>query len=233
MPPKQIDISIQDMPAYAIADAAAYLGLPVATVRSWVKGYDYKVRGEVRKYRPLIIPADRAKGLLSFRNLVELHVLSVTRRMHGISMPRMRTAISYLKRAFDTEHPLADVSIKTDGVSIFVDQLQQLVSASEDGQTSIREIVDHYLQRVGRDKQGNLWLYPFTRASDQVEQPRIVVMDPRVSFGRPVIAETGIRTSILAERYRAGESIPELMADYGLDQTVIEEAIRCEMRKAA
>jgi len=34
-------ISGQDMPAYTIADAAAYLGLPITTVRSWVKGQNY------------------------------------------------------------------------------------------------------------------------------------------------------------------------------------------------
>lgn len=230
---KTSSISVQDMPAYTIADAAAYLGLPVTTVRSWVRGQNYKVGDEVRLYRPLIMPADKAKGLLSFRNLVELHVLSVTRRLHGISMPKMRSTVNYLKKAFNTTHPLADVSLKTDGLNVFVEQLQQQVSASEEGQVSIREIVDQYLERIGRDEHGNLWLYPFTRATGQMDQPRIVMIDPRVSFGRPVIANTGVRTSILAERYRAGDSIQMLVEDYGLDRSVIEEAIRCEMRKAA
>ena len=233
MPPKQAHIDLRDAPAYTIADAALYLGLPVSTVRAWVKGQNYRVRNEVRPYRPLINAADQAKGLLSFRNLVELHVLSVTRRIHGISMPKMRSTVTYLRKAFGTEHPLADVTIKTDGASIFVDRLEELVSASEAGQLPIREIVEQYLQRVGRDRQGNLWLYPFTRASDNADQPKIVVMDPRVSFGRPVIANTGVRTSILAERYRAGDSMQALVEDYGLEQSVIEEAIRCEMRRAA
>lgn len=233
MPPKQAHIDLRDAPAYTIADAALYLGLPVSTVRAWVKGQNYRVRNEVRPYRPLINAADQAKGLLSFRNLVELHVLSVTRRIHGISMPKMRSTVTYLRKAFGTEHPLADVTIKTDGASIFVDRLEELVSASEAGQLPIREIVEQYLQRVGRDRQGNLWLYPFTRASDKADQPKIVVMDPRVSFGRPVIANTGVRTSILAERYRAGDSMQALVEDYGLEQSVIEEAIRCEMRRAA
>jgi len=226
-------ISAQDMPAYTIADAAAYLGLPITTVRAWVKGQNYKVGDEVRPYRPLITPVDKAKGLLSFRNLIELHVLSVTRRIHGISMPKMRATVNYLKKAFNTTHPLADVSLKTDGIHVFVEQLEQQVSASGEGQISIREIVDQYLERIGRDDKGNLWLYPFTRPSDHLDQPRIIVMDPRISFGRPVIANTGVRTSMLAERYRAGDSMQALVEDYGLDRSVIEEAIRCEMRKAA
>jgi uncharacterized protein (DUF433 family) len=148
-------------------------------------------------------------------------------------MLKMRATVNYLKKAFDTTHPLADVSLKTDGIHVFVEQLEQQVSASGEGQISIREIVDQYLERIGRDDKGNLWLYPFTRPSDHLDQPRIIVMDPRISFGRPVIANTGVRTSMLAERYRAGDSMQALVEDYGLDRSVIEEAIRCEMRKAA
>jgi hypothetical protein len=115
MPTKETHSDLSDAPAYTIADAAKYLGLPVTTVRTWVKGQNYKVRDDVRRYRPLVKAADSSKGLLSFRNLVELHVLSVTRRIHGISMPKMRTAVNYLQEAFGTDHPLADVPIKTDG----------------------------------------------------------------------------------------------------------------------
>jgi hypothetical protein len=154
MPTKETHSDLSDAPAYTIADAAKYLGLPVTTVRTWVKGQNYKVRDDVRRYRPLVKAADSSKGLLSFRNLVELHVLSVTRRIHGISMPKMRTAVNYLQEAFGTDHPLADVPIKTDGISIFVEQLQELVSASGAGQLPIREIVAQYLQRVGKGQEG-------------------------------------------------------------------------------
>jgi uncharacterized protein (DUF433 family) len=60
-----------------------------------------------------------------------------------------------------------------------------------------------------------------------------VVIDPRVSFGRPVLAGTGIPTAVLAERYKAGEPIAALAADYHCDTAMIDEAIRCELRLAA
>ncbi|MDB9448215.1 DUF433 domain-containing protein [Anabaena sp. CS-542/02] len=40
---------------------------------------------------------------------------------------------------------------------------------------------------------------------------------------------TGISTSVLAERYQAGESIDDLAYDYKCDRSKIEEAIRCEL----
>ena len=50
-----------------------------------------------------------------------------------------------------------------------------------------------------------------------------------------MIAGTGILTSILAERYKAGDSIDDLAYDYDCDRLKIEEAIRWEMdnKKAA
>jgi uncharacterized protein (DUF433 family) len=62
-----------------------------------------------------------------------------------------------------------------------------------------------------------------------MEQPRWVVIDPYVSYGRPVLAGTGIPTAAIAERYKAGESIDDLVTDYGRERPEIEEAIRCEL----
>ncbi len=71
------------------------------------------------------------------------------------------------------------------------------------------------------------------RDGDLGSQPRTIVVDPRLGFGQPVIAGTGIGTRIVAERYRAGEPSRALAEDYGLDLDRIEDAIRCEMREAA
>jgi uncharacterized protein (DUF433 family) len=58
--------------------------------------------------------------------------------------------------------------------------------------------------------------------------PRVVVMNPAVSFGRPVIAGTGIPVSSIYERYKAGDSVVNLAQDFNLETGAIEEAIRCE-----
>jgi len=59
-----------------------------------------------------------------------------------------------------------------------------------------------------------------------------VMMDPRIQYGRPMLIDSGIRTAIIAERYKAGESIRELAADCRRKPQDIEEAIRCELRLA-
>lgn len=75
-------------------------------------------------------------------------------------------------------------------------------------------------------------LYPFTRDTESdaapKSDPRVVVMNPAVSFGRPVIAGTGIPISSIYDRYKAGDSVANLAQDFNLETGSIEEAIRCE-----
>ncbi len=55
------------------------------------------------------------------------------------------------------------------------------------------------------------------------------MIDPEVQFGRPVLAGTGIPTLVIANRYKAGESITDLARDYDRPEAEIEEAIRYEL----
>ena len=56
------------------------------------------------------------------------------------------------------------------------------------------------------------------------------MIDPYVSFGRPSLTSSDIATAVIAERYKAGDSVDELADDYGCVRLEIEEAIRCELR---
>jgi uncharacterized protein (DUF433 family) len=60
-----------------------------------------------------------------------------------------------------------------------------------------------------------------------------VVVDPDYGFGLPVIEGTGIRTAIIAERKRAGDSTDESTYDFGVTPRQIEDALKWEMPDAA
>ena len=66
-----------------------------------------------------------------------------------------------------------------------------------------------------------------------VDALKAVEIDPRLSFGRPVLVGTGIPTAVIAERYKAGETIAELAEDYHRTSTEIEEALRCELKRTS
>lgn len=78
------------------------------------------------------------------------------------------------------------------------------------------------------------WIIPFTRRDHfTAKDLKMVVIDPYVSWGRAVLRDTGIPTSMIIQRFWAGDSIVHLADDYGRDTTEIEEAIRCELEAAA
>jgi uncharacterized protein (DUF433 family) len=217
-----------DLPAYSLVECAHFLQIPAATMRTWALGRHYCVGDQKRFWQPLVAIADQATPALSFRNAIELHVLAAMRRKHNIDMPKVRRAIDYLSRRFSVAHPLADQQMLTDGKDLFIEQLGRLINISRDGQLEMQALMEVYLARIDRDPAGvPVRLFPFTR-SRIGESPKVIALDPRIQFGRPCIAGSGIPTSIIAERYRAGESIEALSEDYGQQSPCIQEAIRFE-----
>jgi len=222
--------AILDAPAYRIPEAAEYLRLPEATLRSWVLGRDYPVSMGKRHSRPVIDITDPAKEYLSFINLVEAHVLSGIRRKHNISLLRVRDAVEFLREKFGSNRPLVDQQFVTDGIDLFVEKLEGLVNVSRKGQVAMREVLVLHLRRIDRDPMGvPIRLFPFTHSKPELQTTGTVVIDPAVSYGRPIIRRLGVPTAMIAERYKAGERVDDLAADYGAERDEIEEAIRCEL----
>jgi len=215
-------IDPRDVATYDFAEVAHYLRLPVSTVRAWVLGQD--------EFRPIIKPASDSSPALSFINLVEIHVLAAIRRQHRVSMPKVRLALQNLD--LGTTHPLADARFQTDGVDLFVSSLGELVNLSQPNQRTMREVIEAHLHRVVWDSDDlPLELFPFTTAS--LNDRRSVMINPKVAFGRLVIANTGIPTLTVAQRYIEGESVDELAEDYGRQRLEIEDALRCEFARSA
>ena len=109
-------VDVRELPAYSIAEAAHYLIMPKATVRYWAKGQN--------QYPSLIDVPKGSPTLLTFINLVELHVLAAIRREHTVPMPKVRAAINYLREhaqsRYDRKHPLISKRLETDGLDLFI-----------------------------------------------------------------------------------------------------------------
>ncbi len=223
----------RQVPNYTVTESAHCLQLPRTTLRQWVAGRH--APGEQRRwlFEPLIHPASENPRLLSFMNLVEAHVLSALRREHQIRMLQIREALKYLVQCLPSQHPLAEGRFQTDGLSIFIERYGQLIDISQAGQLAMREVLEAYLRRIDRDEAGlAARLYPFTSTS-HADTSKTIVIDPTIAFGRPVLANRGIPTIVIAQRYKAGESIDSLVEDYGCERVEIEEAIRCELHLEA
>jgi uncharacterized protein (DUF433 family) len=219
----------REIPAYTVIDAARYLWLPERTVQGWA-------RGRTSTSQQPVVPVDFATGLLSFAHLLELHVLAALRRQHGLQTKTVRSARDYLQQKWGTPHPLIDVEMETDGKSLFVRKIGQVINVSKHGQLAIEEMIAARLQRIERDAAGLAKrLYPFTRKNviEQPTAPKLVTIDPRYMFGKPVITGSRVPTGEIAGRFYAGDSYETLIAEYGRSPDEIQEAIRYEWWRAA
>ena len=226
-------LEVRELPSYEIAESARYLRVPRSTLRYWIHGKNYKTREGLTASESLIEIADKEQNLLSFMNLVEAHVISAIRRKHRIPLPHIRRALDYLLESFPTKHPLANHQFATSGKELFVEKLSELISMSQQGQLAMKQLLDEYLKRIERSPEGvPLRLFPFD-SPRLPETSRTVVIDPDISFGRPVLASAGLRTDLIMERFWAGDTMQELADDYGIQTEQIEKAIRWESDKKA
>ncbi len=214
-----------EIPAYTIAEAAQWLRVPGSTTRDWLLGRS-------SRFPPVVAIADRTSRTLSFRNLVELHVLAALRRDHEVPLQRVRQAVAFLQKRLDAPNPLASLQLLTDGRDLLVEAYDQFLNVSRGGQLELRTLVQAYLDRIEHDAHGPTRLFPFSR-KQVLEDPRSIEIDPRIQFGRPCLAGTGIPTAEIADRCKAGESIDSLAEDFGRPREQIEEAIRYELPLAA
>jgi uncharacterized protein (DUF433 family) len=224
---------IYNTPVYPVTDAARYLRIPVGTLRSWLHGRYYPVKDGKQYFQPLIQRPDLDLPQISFINLVEAHVLRSIRKIHSVRLDKVRRALDYVDQQFGMPHPLARVEFQTDGVNLFVESVGRLVSVSQDGQLAMKEVLKHLLTRVEWNEQGiAARLFPTTSASpldEPRDEPKSVSIDPRISFGRPVVVGTRIPTRAIAERYEAGESPESIADDFGCTLFQVHAAIRFEL----
>ena len=216
---------ILETPIYNILEAAHYVRVPYQTLRYWTKGRD--------SVEPIIPLASTDPPRLSFINLMECHMLSGMRRDYNLRIPKVRTALRNLAKLYPSPHPLVDKQLETDRVNVFVrEHGNELLNLNEPGQRSFKEILETTIERIERGPEGVLVFFPFVEKRSRFE-PKIIMINPAISFGRPVISGTGIPTAVIASRFHARESISELAREYGRTDKEIEEAIRWESRAIA
>jgi len=225
---------LRTTPAYSFAEAAHYLNVPPSTLRAWFLGTTYRHAGATRAFKPVIQLDGSPKEGLSFLNLVEAHVSAGIRRTHDVSLPRVRAAIDFVRRKLELDRPLIHARFRTDGVDLLVEHIGELVNASRDGEIEMASVLRAFLQRIVRDSSGlPIKLYPFTRNSRDPDAPAPVEIDPSIAFGRPVLLRRAVPTAVLADRFKAGDTLQELADDYDATAGEIEEAIRCELDRSA
>jgi uncharacterized protein (DUF433 family) len=218
MASRQKPIDLLAIPNYGPIEVAEVLHVIPQTIHYWIS-----------RESGLITPAQRRPPIMSFKNLVECYVLDIIRRIHKVSMPNVRFSVETLKalqkakHLMSTKYPLADHDLKIDDKTkrLFVYDLQgRIVNLTLGGQIEVTEWVAACLRRVVRDRDGVARrFHPLLRRHTSFEHaaadPQFVLVDPDISFGKPVLANSAISTEVVAGRLIAGDPEEELANEYG------------------
>jgi uncharacterized protein (DUF433 family)/DNA-binding transcriptional regulator YiaG len=224
-PMKADKSDIRDQAAYGSAEAARYLRLPAATLRTWLVGRDYPKGDAQATFHPLIKPANAQLLQLSFYNLIEAHVLRALRTEHGVALAELRKAIAYAEKKLQLHRLLLSQELRTHAGQVFLDRYVELINLSASGQLAMRKMFENHLQRVEWDEwQFPVRLYPYTDSMQRGSE-RPIAIDPLVAFGRPIVQRAGISTAAIADRIDAGETVDALAEDYDLTHDEIEQAV--------
>ena len=139
-------------------------------------------------------------------------------------MKYIRTAIDYASEKHPAKHPLITQEFETEGRFLFTRKLDELlVNASLGGQLGMEPILNEYLSRIDRDTQR----IPVTLYPEIPGRPdsRAVAIKYGVSSGSPVVAGTGVLVVMLVGRHSAGDTVDDLVYDYGIPKDKIEDAL--------
>lgn len=208
-------------PLYNFAEADRLAKVTPNTSRRWLKGYSFWYDGEQRTMPP-VTPTTETKDAVSFVDLME--VAAIGRLLQkGFSFQRIRKINAIARFYLQTSRPLVTETFKVKGRDIFVDSgFGILVNVGQNaGMQAWDEVLDPFLETVEyEDRIVRRW-WPLGKDVG-------VLIDPDYGFGLPVIEGNGVRTEIIAERYRAGDSAEEITYDFSVTPDEIEDALRYE-----
>ena len=188
---------------YGIPEVSRYTGLGTQRIYSWFKSGTKTKQVFAADYPPV----DNSYAV-SFLDMIDVLVAGQLREQ-GVSLRTVREAYNILKEDLSTHHPFCHQSLYVYKGKIFTQAAKKLEKKTLyevlSGQHFIPNVMMPYVKRIDYSKK--------TKLAERWRIADGVVVDPRVSFGKPVVEETGTTTYVISRSYRANNRDEELVAD--------------------
>jgi len=224
-----------NIPMYFTAEVARLVDISRYRVHRWLEGYVFILESGRKRQKPVVQRAWQDQvypHYASFLDLVDLlfvkHFLD-----YGISLQKLRKALDEAKIILGTDH-FARQSFFTDGKNICLkikknkekgDAILELLSGR---QWVISDIIKQLAHQIDFDESTEL-----ARRWFPDEGNRIIVLDPLISFGRPIINGKGITTENIFDLFIAEEEkIYPICEWMNLTSEEVEAAVKFERRLA-
>ena len=206
---------------YTIGDIAAFTGAKNNNIRNWIQRNGS--RGLIKSEYGLV---ENVYGL-SFLDLVEIMTINEFRR-RGVSLQTVRKAYNHVRTFFNSDRPFTIKTFLTDGRGVWVEinyeerdpHLLDILSS----QYELKRISENFLDTIDFSENGisERW-WPMNR-----DHP--IVIDPRRSFGQPIVSDEGVPTLVLAHTAKAEGSARKAAHWYGVSLESAECAYEYETK---
>lgn len=205
---------------FLITDVSEILLLPYSKVRHWLIEF---WEGRFSKdYRYSLGSKDNRS--VNFYTLIEFYTFYQLRAA-GLSSQKIQKYHKHLSEELNTHYPFAR-TIRTDGRSIWYDQLGELIKADGKHQLDLKHLLEPFLHKIEFGDSGLAQRYfPLSNSKN-------IVIDPKHQFGSPTIAGTNIKALIINTFYKSGESVENICNLYGLSEHQVLDAIQYYNRAA-
>lgn len=223
---------------YSVPEAARLTHISATRLRRWLLGYDHDKKGD-RQHSDAVfngsIEAIDGQIALSFLDLIEARFIDAFLK-NGVRWAEVRAAANEASKILNSSHPFSTHRFKTDGRSIFAEILDNphdpaLIHLSR-RQYVIKEVLAPSLIK-GLEFDGDKLVRWRPRGG---RDP--VILDPQRAFGRPIVAQSGVPTFVLACAFSAeggeNENATNIVArNFDISEREVTAAVEFERQLAA
>ena len=228
-------MSLVGVGLYTYGEASKLTNASVSDLNRWLKGYTYKNTHskETTTISPLWEPelVDEDIQAISFHDLLEIRFV-IAFRKHGVSLQAIRIASQHARDLYNHTHPFTCKKFETDGKSIFGQALKETGEIElldlVKKQYAMHQIIESSLYKgieFGNDDLACKW-YPLDRS-------KLIFLDPEIAFGKPIVSDGHVRTSILYDSYKVEKNARTVSKIYEIPIKAVEAAIKFEEQLAA
>jgi uncharacterized protein (DUF433 family) len=215
--------SIAEAGLYTVPMIARILAAKPEKVRSWVEGYGHSDAS------PILIrqlPRVGGKTVLGFLDLIESAFIRHFRET-GFSPQTIRKVALKLRERHGSDHPFAmDKRFRANGKHIFEEVVtdegeKRLVNLMNDNFEIVSAVEPSLFEQV-------FYVEDIARSWRPLRNHPNVIMDPKISFGRPVVRNVWVPTETLFAAYQAEGGFDAAAEEFGIKPSDIESAVSFE-----
>ena len=218
---------------YTIPEAARLSDVSAWRIRRWLRGYAFRAKHGRHLSEPVwqgqLPPIDHSTAV-GFLDLIEIRCVDAF-IVAGVSWKTLRLAHAHAREILRVSHPFCTSQFKLSGRDIVLEIPQQdaepVLWDIARNQREFGRITRPFLKDL-EFSEGGLPQRWWPRGEDH-----LVALDPRRSFGRPIVFRDGVPTETLARSYRANGSIQEVARWFEIPPASVREAVEFERSLAA